>query len=235
MPQKTVEFNLTISSPQDLQKAVRLAPILDISTIVIQDPHDRVLFDGFPEPLIIEEVSIYRKTVLRGETRRIQASLKQVRRSNHIVLVEPEDAKQATWAVLEPMVDGLFISHGASGKETGLNVSTLLRKHEKVIEIDLSPIFFEREDKLSRILRAYRRIIQKLNPRTHQIILSSGARGPWFMRRGKALRGLSKTFGLSIEQTPYATTKYPLDILKKNTEKLSSGYQGGGIWVVTDE
>ncbi len=235
MPQKTVEFNLTISSPQDLHEAVKLASILDISTIVIQDPKEHVLFDGFPEPLSIEEISIYRKTVLRGDTRRIQATLRQARYKNHVVLVEPEDAKQATWAILQPMIDGLFISCRASGKEISPNVSSLLRKHKKVIEMDLTPIIIEREDTLSRMLRAYRRIIQNLNPKTHQIILSSGTQGPWFMRRGKALRGLSKTFGLSIEQTAYATTRYPRDILRRNTEKLSPDYQGGGIWVITDE
>ncbi len=235
MPQKTVEFNLTISSSYDLQEAIKFAPILDISTIVIQDPHEHVLFDTFPEPLVIDGISIYRKTILRGETGRIQSLLRKVRYTNHVVLVEPEDAKQATWAILQPMIDGLFISRNATGKETGLNVSALLRKHEKAIEIDLSPILTEREDKLSRILRAYRRVTQQLNPKTHRIILSSGEEGPWLLRRGKALRGLSKTFGLSIEQTAYATTRYPREILEANTEKLSPNYQGGGIWVITGE
>ncbi len=235
MPKTYVEFNLNLERENELDKAVFFAQHMDYKDIVVNNDKEFLKFKDFPEPLEIQGIKFYRKVILTGVIKNMQKQLSKERFKNHVVMVKPISAKEATWAVLQPMIDGLFLSADLSGRETWDNVASLLNKHGKIVEFDMSPLVFCSEKELSRILRTYIRLLQPLNPNKHRIVLSSGGSGVWGLRRAKAIRGLSKAFGLGLQYTGYSMSVYPRQLIKNNIEKLRPNYLGGGVWVIKDE
>lgn len=100
------------------------------------------------------------------------------------------------------------------------------------LEIDMQPILRLKGPPRIRLLTRLRREVATARSLKVPIVLSSGATDTWFLRKPQDMASLGLLLGLEQPHALDALSNTPLEIVKRNRQKLSPNYVAPGVRVV---
>jgi len=158
------------------------------------------------------------------------SSIRNLRRKFEIVAVACESKDVARQAAKDRRVD-LLNFPGLDFRRRFFDEAEaeLASNGVAALEIDSNPILTLEGPARIRLLSTLRREATTAQALHVPIVISSAASSVLFMRKPLELAALTSLFDLKRENALDVVSKNPIDIVKRNREKLSSGFVAPGI------
>ena len=182
------------------------------------------------------EVDFVSRVDLQARTRdQLINQLRKLRRKYEIVCVFCENKEIARQAAKDRRVDLLnFPSVDYTRRFLDRAEAELICSSLAAWEIDAKPLFLLEGPARSRFLSTIRREISIAKDFKIPIVFSSGVTSEMLLRKPREIAALAGLFGMDEASALEAVSTTPLSLVKRNREKLSSGFIAPGINVVKE-
>lgn len=159
-------------------------------------------------------------------------ALRKFRRRYELIGVICGSKPIARQAAKDRRVDLLsFVSHDY-GSGFDLADGELAKNGLAALEVDVCGLLLVEGSSRAKILSGLRREVRIAKSFGVPIVLSSGASEHWMLRRPAELAAMSSLFDLGKEEAQRGISHSPIEIVKRNRDKLSDGFVAPGIRVV---
>jgi RNase P/RNase MRP subunit p30 len=159
--------------------------------------------------------------------------LRKLRRKYEVIAVMCDSKKVARQAAKDRRVDLLNFPqpdyHRCSFDEAEAELASNCLAS---LEIDIKPLLTSEGPARVRLLSDVRRELATAQQFGVPVVISSGASDEMLMRKPRELAALASLFSLTADQAVKAMSHNPNAIVKRNREKLDSGFIAPGIRIV---
>jgi ribonuclease P/MRP protein subunit RPP1 len=161
--------------------------------------------------------------------------LRKLRRRYELICVSCESKEIARQAAKDRRVDLInFTSLDYNRRFLDRSEAELISSSLAAWEIDAKPLYVLEGPTRTRFISTLKREISIAKEFKIPIVLSSGASNEWLLRKPRELASLAGLFNLDEGSALNAVSATPVSILKRNREKLGSGYIAPGISVLKE-
>ncbi len=151
--------------------------------------------------------------------------LKTLRNSFDIVAVKSPDTRTAAVAAHDSRVDLISLELQKSFRTK----QSILKTCESYLELELSRIIRPPSQLSSEQLKTFCQEIELAEKHRVNVVISSGAASPLGLRAPRDLASLATAFGLPKESSLDSVSKIPLNMVRRNRDRLSGGSVGYGV------
>ena len=176
-----------------------------------------------------------RVDLLPRSREQLMHQLRRLRRRFEILCVFCENKEVARQAAKDRRVDLLnFPSIDYNRRFFDAAEAELASQSLASFEVDLKPLFLLEGSARARFLSTLRRECSVAGDFGVPIVLSSGVSSEMLLRKPREMAALAGLFGLDDASGLESVSTNPTAIVKRNREKLSSGFVAPGIRVVKE-
>lgn len=162
-------------------------------------------------------------------------SLRKLRRKYELIAVICDSKPVARQAAKDRRVDLLnFVGYGYRQRYFDLSEAELASNALAGFEVDIGPLLMTGGSIRAGLLMSLRREVAIACSFNVPVVVSSGVSDVDLMREPNALVALSSLFDLDHTLALNAVSDTPLGMVKRNREKLCSGYVSPGINIVRE-
>lgn len=182
------------------------------------------------------EVDFVSRVDLRARTRdQLMSQLGKLRRKFEVVCVSCESKEIARQAAKDRRVDLVnFPLVDYTRRFLDRAEAELICSGLAAWEIDVKPLFLLEGPARTRFISSLRREISVAKAFKIPIVLSSGSTSESLLRKPREVAALTGLFGLDEVSAIDAVSTTPVSIVKRNREKLGSGFVAPGISIVKE-
>ena len=161
--------------------------------------------------------------------------LRKLRRKCEVVCVSCESKEVARQAAKDRRVDLLdFPSIDYTRRFFDRAEAELACQSFAALEVDVKPLFLLEGSARARFLSTLRREVSIAKEFRVKVVVSSGAASEMLLRKPREIAAVAGLFGLDDASALEAVSENSVAIVRRNREKLSSGFVAPGIRVVKE-
>ena len=173
---------------------------------------------------------------LQARTRdQLMNQLRKLRRKYEVICVSCENRQVARQAAKDRRVDLIsFPSVDYSRRFLDKSEAELIHSGLAAWEIDTKPFFLLEGPARTRFISTIRRETSIAKDFEIPLVLSSGVSSELLLRKPREIAALAGLFGLTATSALDSVSKVPVSIVRRNREKLGSGFVAPGIAVLKE-
>ncbi|MFW9914903.1 MAG: RNase P subunit p30 family protein [Candidatus Thorarchaeota archaeon] len=174
-------------------------------------------------------LKIWSRRTFEGSTSRVRAALGRERSKTHLISVYSEGSDLAKWAAKDRRVDSIAVPLPTISKIVDIALVKLMATNGKALEIHLQEIIGAIGSRRIVLLRNLHRAIARAKQGACKIILGSGTSKITHLRAPRDMASILHIAGLDYEESLQTISSIPLEILRKNEQRLSRDFIAPGV------